>query len=146
MVRYERDDPSVAGCAELLGVDGAPLPVVRVVRAVRGVGALISDFFGVSITCLTRLLPKAEDEIEALGAMVAVGLGRFPAVRNGCRNAAWGFIRRSGSQTRHFARKSTKSSSLHLKTCASVLVPGRLRRPLELITARGAPLGSAVKM
>lgn len=141
---YDRDDPSVVGCDELLGVVGAPFPVVRVVRAVRGVGALIRDFLGVSITCLTRLPASVDDERVAFGVVDAGGtLGRFSAVTNGCLRAAWGLIRRSGSQTRHFAIKSTNSSSLHLRTWASVFVPGLLRRPLELITARGAPLGSA---
>jgi len=104
----------------------------------------MSDFFGVSSTCLTRLLlPSVDDDSVAFGVTDGGGgLGRFPAVTNGCLKAAWGLILRSGSQTRHFAMKSTKSSSLHLRTCASVLVPGRRRRPLELITARGAPLGS----
>jgi hypothetical protein len=72
-----------------------------------------------------------------------VGLGRRPPVTKGCRIAACGFIRRSGSQTRHFEMKSTNSSSLHRRTWASVFVPGRRRRPLELMTARGAPPGSS---
>jgi hypothetical protein len=58
--------------------------------------------------------------------------------------AACGFILLSGSQTRHFETKSTKSSSLHFRTWASVFVPGLRRRPLELMTARGAPFGSEV--
>jgi hypothetical protein len=62
---------------------------------------------------------------------------------NGCRMADWGFSRRSGSQTRHLDTKSTKSSSLQRKTWASVFVPGRLLRPFELRTVRGAPLESA---
>jgi hypothetical protein len=90
--------------------------MTRVVRAVRGVGALISDFFGVSSTCLTRLLPNVEEERVAFGVVDAGALGRFPAVTKGCLIAAWGLIRRSGSQTKHFEIKSTNSSSLHLRT------------------------------
>lgn len=38
--------------------------------------------------------------------------------------------------------KSTKSSSSHLRTCASVFAPGRRRFPFEFTTGRGAPVES----
>jgi hypothetical protein len=117
--------------------------VVREERAVRGVGAPIWDFLGVSITGLL-LLALTADVINDFAVPVR-GLGFFvrrPAAINGCRIAACGFIRRSGSQIKHLDMKSTNSSSLQRKTCARVLVPGRLLRPLEFITTRGAPLES----
>ena len=121
-------------------------PFVAVVvleeRAVRGVGALMSDFLGVSVTALARVL-NVDDEGVAFGVFNEGLVLRSPATK-GCRKAVCGFIRRSGSQTRHFATKSTNSSSLHRRTCASVLVPGLRLRPFELITARGAPLVSDV--
>lgn len=116
--------------------------VVREERAVRGVGALINDFLGVSFSTLLRLPLKLED-----GVVLAEEVSNFcrrPAATNGWRMAACGFILLSGSQTRHFETKSTKSSSLHFRTWASVFVPGLRRRPLELMTARGAPFGSEV--
>lgn len=63
---------------------------------------------------------------------------------NARRMALSGLKRRSGSQTRHFAIKSTKSSSSHLSTCERVLAPGRRRRPFELTTGRGTPVESAI--
>lgn len=141
------DEPRVAAWAdELLGVVGPVVAVVLDPRAVRGVGALICDFFGVSVTCLVRLLVTVGADSSDFDVLegVLVGLGRLPPATKGCRMAACGLIRRSGSQTRHLAMKSTNSSSLHLRTWASVLVPGRRLRPLELTTARGAPLGSAL--
>ena len=106
-------DASDCACV-VLGVVGPPLEVVLVVRAVRGVGALIRDFLGVSVTCLLLLLRLEEEGVDL--AVVVGGLILRPVVTNGCRIAAWGFIRRSGSQTRHLATKSTNSSSLHLRT------------------------------
>ena len=44
-------------------------------------------------------------------------LGRRPPVRKGCRRAIAGFIRRSGSQIKHLAIKSTKNSSSDRNTC-----------------------------
>jgi hypothetical protein len=116
---------------------------VREDRDVKGVGALIIDFFGVSIACLLRLLLRLGDEVVNLeGAIVRVALCFRPAVTNGCRRADCGFILRSGSQTRHFDMKSTKSSSLDFKTCCNVFDPGRRLRPLELTTTRGVPFVS----
>ena len=126
-------------CVELPGVAGTLADVaVRDDRAVSGVGAPIKDFLGVSVNnCLLRL-PPTEIVFGAGGGC----FGRRPAVTNGWRIAACGLIRLSGSQTRHFEMKSTNSSSLQRRTCASVFVPGLRRRPFELITALGEPLGS----
>lgn len=101
---------------ELLGVDGAAFVITREVRAVRGVGALICDFFGVSVTCLARLLERLEDDNNAFAGEAPMVLVRRPPVTNGCRMAACGLIRFSGSQVRHFEIKSTKSSSLQRST------------------------------
>lgn len=63
--------------------------VVRVLRAVKGVGALIKDFFGVSVTCL--LLRKLVADVSMAFAVLGDGLVifvRFPAEMNGCRSAA----------------------------------------------------------
>lgn len=106
-------------CVELLGVVGPTVAVVvavREVRAVSGVGALINDFLGVSFSCLLRLLVNPIDEDEAVLVVDGSGLGRLPAVTKGWRIAACGFIRLSGSQTRHLDMKSTNSSSLHRST------------------------------
>lgn len=100
---------------ELLGVVGTALVVVLEVRAVRGVGALICDFFGVSVTCLLRLLERLDEDSKVFPGEGLTSLARLP-VTKGCRIAAWGLIRFSGSQVRHFAMKSTKSSSLHRST------------------------------
>lgn len=135
-LRYAREaDPSVEAWL-VLGVVGTPFIAVLVVRAVSGVGALINDFFGVSVTCL-GLLDEGVDRV-----LVVVVCLRLPDRMKGCRIAVWGFMRRSGSQTRHFAMKSTNSSSLHLRACASVLDPGLRRRPFEFTTGLGAPLVS----
>jgi len=99
------------------------------------------DFFGVSWSCLVRLLVKLDEEVEIFVADGG-GFGRRPDTTNGCRRAACGLILRSGSQTRHFAIKSKKSSSLQRNTCCKLLVPGLRRRPFELTTTRGAPLTS----
>ena len=133
-------------CDELLfGVVGPPV-IVREDRAVKGAGALIIDFFGVSKVCLLlRLLLRLDDEaVDLEVTIVEDALSFRPAVTNGCLSAACGFILRSGSQTRHFDIKSTNSSSLHFNTCCSVFVPGRRLRPLELTTARGVPFNSIV--
>lgn len=53
---------------ELLGVLGTTPAATRADRAVKGVGALICDFFGVSITCLLRLLNE-EDDKRAFAAL-----------------------------------------------------------------------------
>ena len=92
------------------------------------------------------LLLRVLDEVEIRLLDGVEGIVLMPrlrtAVRKGCRIAGCGFSRRSGSQIRHFAIKSTNNSSSHRKTCASVLVPGRRRRPLEFTTGRGAPVES----
>ena len=81
---------------------------VREARAARGVGALINDFFGVSLGVLFLVLGKDPE----VGRTLDGGNRRaFPMLTNGCLSAACGFIRRSGSQTRHLEMKSTKSSS-----------------------------------
>jgi len=112
-------------------------------RAVRGVGALIWDFLGVSVVfdLLARLdavdkraLAVAEDGVEIFE--------RFPAVMKGCRIAFWGLMRRSGSHTRHLETKSTKSSSSQRRTWDRLFVPGLLLRPFEFTTGRGAPVES----
>jgi len=123
-------------------VEVTPFVSVRVVRAVRGVGALICDFFGVSVTLETRELERLDDDSKAFAVAGEglVTLPRRPALRKACCRAPWGFIRRSGSQTKQRAMKSTKSSSWHRRTCARDLVPGLLLRPLEFTTGLGAPL------
>ena len=71
------------------------------------------DFFGVSVTFLLLDPDMLEDKDEPF----EVGtLFRFPAVMKGWRIAAWGFMRRSGSQVRHLAMKSMNSSSWHRRT------------------------------
>ena len=61
---------------------------------------------------------------------------------NARRRAGSGLSRRSGSHVRHLEMKSTKDSSSDLSTWARVFEPGRLRRPFELTTGRGAPAES----
>lgn len=124
---------------------GATPVVTRLVLAVSGVGALIWLFFGVSVrTLLLRLLEKPSPlDFDELGVGVMIFFV-LPADTNGCRRAAWGFIRRSGSQTKHFEMKSTNSSSSHRRTWARVLEPGLRRRPLEFTTGRGDPLVSTL--
>lgn len=100
------------------------------------------DFFGVSITCLVLLPLKPDDEGAVRVLVVAFAYLRLPANMKGCRMAVCGFIRRSGSQTRHLAMKSTNSSSLHLRACARVLDPGLRLRPFEFVTGLGIPLVS----
>lgn len=73
---------------EELGVVGPTPDVTRLLRAVKGVGALISDFFGVSvILLLARLLVKLVEEdnidLEEEGGGGLAILGRFPAVTYG---------------------------------------------------------------
>ncbi len=131
---------------ELLGVVGTTPAEIRLERAVKGVGALIKDFLGVSVTVLLLRLPEADAVFNSDLAAPGEGLvafDRFPANTNGWRNADWGFSRRSGSHARHFPIKSTNESSSHLRTCARVLLPGRLRRPFEFTTGRGAPVVSS---
>ena len=119
----------------------------RDMRAVRGVGALICDFFGVSVVFVRPARLDAVDR-RAL-AVVEEGVEpfeRFPAVMKGCRIAFWGLIRRSGSHMRHLETKSTKSSSSQRRTWARFFVPGLLLRPFELTTGRGAPVESEPKI
>lgn len=92
----------------------ALLPTVRDDRAVRGVGALMRDFLGVSVVSFRRPLRLGVDSV--LFEVDVSTLGRRPPVTKGCRKAEAGLIRRSGSQTRHLEIKSTKSSSLHRST------------------------------
>ena len=66
----------------------------------------------------------------------------LPAKIQGCLIAGSGLSRLSGSQRRHLAMKSTKSSSLHLRACARVLVPGLRRFPFELTMGLGVPVES----
>jgi len=68
---------------ELLGVEGTTFVVVRDVRAVRGVGALICDFFGVSVTCLA-LLVRLEDDISVFAGDGLMTLARRLPVMKGC--------------------------------------------------------------
>ena len=75
---------------EPLGVLGTAS--VREVRAVSGVGALMSDFFGVSVTFVLRL-PRFDDAdcSSVLAVLLGVAFGTFerrPPVMNGCRSAA----------------------------------------------------------
>lgn len=75
---------------ELLGVEGTAFVAVLEDRAVRGVGALIWDFLGVSVNCLLRGPTKLDDDSSAFAAPEG-GLGPFgrrPAVTKGCRMAA----------------------------------------------------------
>lgn len=81
------------------------------------------------------MLDRRECIAEAGGALEA-GTLRAPMIQ-GCRIAAAGFRRRSGSQVRHFAMKSMNWSSSAFKTCCSVLEPGLRRLPLELATTLG---------
>ena len=101
-------------------IDTGGLVEMRVARAVNEVGGHMS-------------LLVASTEI-----MEDKSLLRLPVMK-GCLIAVRGFSRLSGSQIRHLAIKSTKSASSHRNTALSVLVPGRLRRPFEFTTGRGAP-------
>jgi hypothetical protein len=120
--------------------------VVREMRAVRGVGALIWFFFGVSEALD---LPARLDAVDRRALAVAEDgvepFERFPAVMKGCRSAFWGLMRRSGSHMRHFETKSMKSSSSQRRTWASVFVPALLLRPFEFTTGRGAPVESMTR-
>lgn len=69
----------------LFGVVGPFIVVVRDKRAVSGVGAPISDFLGVSVTCLFLL--RLDNE-EADFALLDGGFNLRPAVMNGCLIAA----------------------------------------------------------
>ena len=118
--------------------------MVREIRAVRGVGALIWDFLGVSVSL--DLLVRLDAVDRRALAVVDEGddtFERFPALIKGCRIAFWGLIRRSGSHIRHLETKSTKSSSSQRRTWARVFVPGLLLRPFEFTTGRGAPVESS---
>ena len=78
----------------------------------------------------------------ALAQLASAGATSAPAPRviHGWRSAASALSRRSGSQVRQRATKSRNSSSRVRTAEASVLVPGRRRRPRELTTGRGAPV------
>ena len=131
-----------------IGVDGMedPAPdLFDATRAARGTGAPMVGLLEDSPVVIVAVRDvrveesKVRDELEV---MPLDGGFRRPVVINGCLSAFWGFRRRSGSQCKHLAMKSTKCSSSHRKTCASVLLPGRRRRPRELTTGRGAPVRS----
>ncbi len=145
--RYDLDaEPRVCTPLVLPGVLGTAS--VRELRAVSGVGALMSDFFGVSVTLVLRL-PRFDDADCSRAFAVLLGVAgtfvRRPADMYGCRKAACGFIRRSGSHMRHLEMKSTKSSSEgFLSACASVLVPGRRLLPFEFTTGLGLPEVSTI--
>ena len=128
---------------EVVGARGA--------RAVKGAGAPICAFFCVSVEILLLLLVIDAPELTwrrlrpvELGVL-APGFGRRDAVIYGCLIAGCGLSLRSGSQTRHFATKSTNNSSSQRRTWASVLAPGRRRLPLEFTTGRGAPVESITR-
>jgi hypothetical protein len=81
-----------------IGVAGIedPAPVRCVVtRAVRGVGAPIIGFLGVSVIVFDRVDSKLRDVDDANGL---APFPRRPLMMKGCRIAFWGFKRRSGSQ------------------------------------------------
>jgi hypothetical protein len=71
---------------EVPGVVGAIFDV-RADRAVSGVGALICDFFGVSIKSLFRLPDRLLVDSVDLVIECGVLAGLFPMM-NGCRKAA----------------------------------------------------------
>lgn len=132
--------------SELKGVEVICAVDPREDRAVRGVGALICDFFGVSIVLLRPTFNKVLDGLVWARAVLETALVWIlafrPAVTKGWRMPDWGLIRLSGSQQRHFETKSTKSSSSQRRTWASVLAPGRRRLPLEFTTGLGCPVES----
>lgn len=68
--------------------------------------------------------------------------GIFCPVMNSCLIASSGRSRRSGSHRKQRARKSTKASSSHLRTCCNVLDEGRRLRPLDDTVNRGLPMES----
>ena len=87
-------------CArELRGVEGIWAAFVRALRAVSGVGALICDFFGVSVGLLRPLPSTLFDEDKCprgeLGTVLLMIFAFRPAVMNGCRKADCGFKRLS---------------------------------------------------
>ena len=147
--RYEREAEPRVLCmlVDPLGVLGTASD--RELRAVRGVGALMRDFFGVSVTFVLRL-PRFEEAVcSKVLAVLGVGATflRLPAVMYGCRIAACGFNRRSGSHTKHFEMKSTKRSSEgFFSACARVLVPGLRLLPFEFTTGRGVPVVSIIQV
>ena len=98
---------------------------------------------GTSAEPLTRSDMRLDDTLRVDGTAGGGAGRRRPAMMNGCLRADWGLRRRSGSQVRHFAMKSTKCSSLHRRAEARVLVFGRRRLPLALTKGRGAPVASA---
>jgi hypothetical protein len=119
-------------------------------RAVSGVGGPMT-FLGVSgpdaapedgaVTLRDEVDEPRRLLVEEV-ARILIGFAR-PPVKNGCFMAVWGFSRRSGSQIKHLVMKSMNSASSHRRTWASVLLPARRLRPLELTTGRGAPVASA---
>lgn len=92
-----------------VGVDGT---CERLERAVKGVGALICDFLGVSGCTLLRCpAPKEEDDRGVRDEVDPAVLDLRPTMKKGCRRAVCGLIRLSGSHIKHLAMKSTKFSS-----------------------------------
>ena len=68
---------------DVLGVAGTAPEEMRV-RAVRGVGALIRDFFGVSVRFLLPRLPVKPEDVDPRSDLEELGRGlvtfaRFPA-------------------------------------------------------------------
>jgi hypothetical protein len=125
-------------------------PDTRVERAVKGVGGPMSFFVASVVLVEEESLLILEIDVEpkilraaVLGPLSGVLSLLRPPVMNACLMALWGLSLLSGSQIRHFAMKSTNSASSHFNTELNVLVPGRLRRPLEFTTGRGAPEESA---
>lgn len=121
-------------------------PDTRVARAARGVGGPMSFLVASAVLVDEESLLILEMDVEpkmlrdaVLGPLSGVLSLLRPPVMNGCRIAVWGLSLLSGSQIRHLEMKSTNSASSHRNTELSVLVPGRLRRPLEFTTGRGAP-------
>lgn len=66
----------------------------------------------------------------------------LPRLIQGCRSAASGLSLLSGSQCRHFVKKSRNRSSLQFNAELNVFVLGLLLLPLLLTTGRGAPVES----
>jgi hypothetical protein len=97
----------------------------RVARAVSGVGGpiIFLDVSGGFVEDVSLLIFETVEEDEpsrlrdaVLGPLMGALILLRPPVMNGCLMALCGFRRRSGSQTRHFAMKSTNSASSHLNT------------------------------
>lgn len=118
----------------------------RVARAVKGMGGPMSFLVASALFVDDESLLIFEMDEDprmlraaVLGPLIGARSLLRPPVMKGCLIAVWGFNLLSGSHIRHLAIKSTKSASSQRKTPLNVLVPGRLRRPFEFTTGRGAP-------